>query len=314
MLQVKDIGLKYEKSVLHEIDFSLEKGQTIGILGKSGAGKSSLLKIIAGHLDAETGAVFFEGKKVKGPSVLLVPGHEDIQLVNQDFKLDDYHTVEENLKEQVLSLPNDLRAKWVLEILSVLELVELRNQKAHTLSGGEKQRLAIGRAIAKEPKLLLLDEPFSHLDGRMRSKLIRYFSELKRLRKMSIILVSHDGAELLGLSDKIYYLKNGRFLRSGSPEKMYYQFKSLDEAKLFGTVNSIGVNGKRCYFRPNEFTVDLDENTGSNEMVQLKFVECIFTGVVYENYFRTEEKEKVVLHSLSPMQDIHAIKVVKKFV
>jgi iron(III) transport system ATP-binding protein len=314
MLQVKDIGLKYEKSVLHEIDFSLEKGQTIGILGKSGAGKSSLLKIIAGHLDAQSGAVFFEGKKVKGPSMLLVPGHEDIQLVNQDFKLDDYHTVEENLKEQVLSLPNDMRAKWVWEILEVLELVELRNQKAITLSGGEKQRLAIGRAIAKEPKLLLLDEPFSHLDGRMRSKLIRYFSELKRLRKMSIILVSHDGAELLGLSDKIYYLKNGRFLRSGSPEKMYYQFKSLDEAKLFGTVNSIGVNGKRCYFRPNEYTIDLEENTGSNVMIQLKFVESIFTGVIYENYFRTEKKERVVLHSLNPMQDIHAIKVVKKFV
>lgn len=314
MLQVKDIGLKYEKSVLHEIDFSLEKGQTIGILGKSGSGKSSLLKIISGHLDAQSGAVYFEGKKVKGPSMLLVPGHDDIQLVNQDFKLDDYHTVEENLKEQVLNLPNDLRAKWVGEILEVLELVELRNQKANTLSGGEKQRLAIGRAIAKEPKLLLLDEPFSHLDGRMRSKLIRYFSELKRLRKMSIILVSHDGAELLGLSDKIYYLKNGRFLRSGSPEKMYYQFKSLDEAKLFGTVNSIGINGKRCYFRPNEYTIDLEGNTGSNEMVQLKFVECIFTGVIYENYFRTEKKEKVVLHSLNPMQDIHAIKVVKKFV
>ena len=314
MLQVKNIGLKYEKSVLHEIDFSLEKGQTIGILGKSGAGKSSLLKIIAGHLDAQSGAVYFEGKKVKGPSMQLVPGHDDIQLVNQDFKLDDYHTVEENLKEQVLNLPNDLRTKWVGEILEVLELVELRNQKANTLSGGEKQRLAIGRAIAKEPKLLLLDEPFSHLDGRMRSKLIRYFSELKRLRKMSIILVSHDGAELLGLSDKIYYLKNGRFLRSGSPEKMYYQFKSLDEAKLFGTVNSIGKNGKRCYFRPNEFTIDLEEKTGSNELVQLRFVECIFTGVIYENYFRTEKKERVVLHSLSPMQDIHAIKVVKKFV
>jgi iron(III) transport system ATP-binding protein len=314
MLEVKDIGLKYEKSILQNIGFVLDEGQTIGILGKSGAGKSSLLKIIAGHLDAQTGAVFFEGKKVKGPSVLLVPGHDDIQLVNQDFKLDEYHTVEENLKEQILNLPFELRTKWVGEILEVLELVELRNQKANILSGGEKQRLAIGRAIAKEPKLLLLDEPFSHLDGRMRSKLIRYFSELKRLRKMAIILVSHDGAELLGLSDKIYYLKNGRFLRSGSPEKMYYQFKSLDEAKLFGTVNSIGIDGKRRYFRPSEYTIDFDEKSDSNELVQLRFVQCVFTGNIYENYFRTEKNEKVVLHSLNPMQEINAIKIVKKFV
>jgi ABC-type sugar transport system ATPase subunit len=314
MLEVRDIVLNFEKSILHDIGFEMDKGQTIGILGKSGAGKSSLLKIIAGHLDAQSGTVFFEGKKVKGPSVQLVPGHEDIQLVNQDFKLDDYHTVEENLREQILNLPNEIRIKWVDEIIEVLELNELRNQKANILSGGEKQRLAIGRAIAKEPKLLLLDEPFSHLDGRMRSKLIRYFSELKRLRKMSVILVSHDGAELLGLSDKIYYLKNGRFLRSGSPEKMYYQYKSLDEAKLFGSVNSIGLNGKRCYFRPNEYTVDFDENSDKNKLVQLRFVQSIFTGSFYENYFKTEKMEKVVLYSLNPMRDINAIKIVKKFI
>ena len=106
MLEVRDIVLNFEKSILHHIGFEMDKGQTIGILGKSGAGKSSLLKIIAGHLDAQSGTVFFEGKKVKGPSVQLVPGHEDIQLVNQDFKLDDYHTVEENLREQILNLPN----------------------------------------------------------------------------------------------------------------------------------------------------------------------------------------------------------------
>ena len=133
--------------------------------------------------------------------------------MNQDFKLDNYHSVVENIKEQVLYLPTAIRNKWVDEILEVLELDDIRDQKAHTLSGGEKQRLAIGRAIAKEPKLLLLDEPFSHLDGRMRSKLIRYLGELKSIRKMAIILVSHDGTELLGLSDKVYHLKNGQAIR-----------------------------------------------------------------------------------------------------
>ncbi len=314
MLEVKEISLNFDKAVLKDINFTIREGQTIGILGKSGAGKSSLLKIIGGHLDAHSGLVFFEGTAVKGPSILLVPGHPEIELVNQDFKLDDFHSVEENIKEQVLYLSNEIRSKWVDEILDVLELKDLRKQKAYTLSGGEKQRLAIGRAIAKEPKLLLLDEPFSHLDGRMRSKLIRYFSELKRLRNMSIILVSHDGAELLGLSDKIYHLKNGHFSRSGSPEKMYYQFKSLEEARLFGPINSVSLGGKRHYFRPNEYTVDFDEKFDINYLLQISFVQSIFTGNVYENYFTTDKMEKVILHSLNPMQDIHAIKIVKKFV
>jgi hypothetical protein len=95
---------------------------------------------------------------------------------------------------------------------------------------------------------------------------------------------------------------------------MYYQFKSLDEAKLFGTVNSIGIDGKRRYFRPSEYTIDFDEKSDSNELVQLRFVQCVFTGNIYENYFRTEKNEKVVLHSLNPMQEINAIKIVKKFV
>jgi iron(III) transport system ATP-binding protein len=312
MLAIRNISLHFDKTILKDINLSIQEGQTIGILGKSGAGKSSLLKIIGGHLDAQSGSVFFEGKKVKGPNELLVPGHQDIELVNQDFKLDDFHTVEENLKEQVLYLPNELRSIWIAEILDVLELSELRKQKAITLSGGEKQRLAIGRAIVKEPKLLLLDEPFSHLDGRMRSKIIRYFAELKSVRNISIILVSHDGTELLGLSDKIYHLKNGQFSRSGSPEKMYYKYTSLEEAKLFGTINSVLLNGKRCYFRPNEYTLNFSENIENSSDLELNFVRSIFTGYVYENYFMTKRKEKVVLNSLKPMQDIHAIKIEKK--
>jgi ABC-type Fe3+/spermidine/putrescine transport system ATPase subunit len=273
-----------------------------------------LLKIIGGFLDASSGVVVFEGERVKGPAELLVPGHSDIELVNQDFKLDDYHSVEENIKEQVLYLPKDVLTKWVDEILDVLELGDIRHQKAHTLSGGEKQRLAIGRALAKEPKLLLLDEPFSHLDGRMRSKLISYFSELKNIRNMSIILVSHDGTELLGLSDRIYHLKKGQFSRKGTPENMYYKFKSLEEAKLFGPINSVLIHGSRYYFRPNEYRIDFNEKDSEECILNLNFVQSIFTGSVYENYFSTNRMEKVVLYGFNSMQEIHAVQIVKKFI
>jgi ABC-type multidrug transport system ATPase subunit len=312
MITIENISLDFEKPILKNINFSVSSGQTVGILGKSGAGKSSLLKIIGGFLDASAGVVFFEGNRVKGPSELLVPGHSEIELVNQDFKLDAYHSVEENIREQILYLPIEIRNQWVDDLLNVLELSNIRKQKAITLSGGEKQRLAIGRALAKEPKLLLLDEPFSHLDGRMRSKLIAYLSELKSIRKMSIILVSHDGTELLGLSDKIYHLKNGYFSRKGKPENMYYSYRSLEEAKLFGHINSVLVNNKRCYFRPNEYRSDFVEKDSDDSIIKLNFVQSIFTGLVYENYFYTNRKEKVVLYGFKSMQDIHAVKIEKK--
>jgi len=100
MLKVQDLQLNFDRTILQNINFSVGEGEIIGIVGKSGAGKTSLLKIIAGLLDATSGHVFFEGKKVIGPSVKLVPGHPEIQLVNQDFHLDSYFTVEENIREQ----------------------------------------------------------------------------------------------------------------------------------------------------------------------------------------------------------------------
>jgi iron(III) transport system ATP-binding protein len=183
----------------------------------------------------------------------LVPGHPEIQLVNQDFKLDTFHTVEENIRECILYLPTNMRDRFVDELIGLLELNDVRTQKAHTLSGGEQQRLSIARALAREPKVLLLDEPFSHLDGRLRLKLITYLIELKQVRGTTIILVSHDGADVLSLSDRIVLMKNGMIQRVGVPRKMYYGYRTLEEARLFGHVNSVMLNGKRTYFRPDEF-------------------------------------------------------------
>ena len=305
MLTVENIQLAFERSVLSSISLDLKAGEIIGIVGKSGAGKTSLLKIIAGFLEPTAGKVTFEGEKVIGPATKLVPGHPEIQLVNQDFHLDTYHTVEENIREQILYLPLKQRDQLVEELLHLMELTTLRKQKATTLSGGEQQRLAIARALACEPKIILLDEPFVHLDGKLRAKLIHYLLKLQAIRKTSFMLVSHDGAEILSLCSVIYFMKNGKFVRKASPKDFYYKPKTLDEAKLFGPINKVLMNGKRILFRPDEYEIHPEG------ILQLTFQTSLFTGVVYQNYFTTENKENILLYSLKAMDHDQKINIFK---
>ena len=274
MLEVNSVALKFDRPVLTEINFTLKEGEIIGIVGKSGAGKTSLLKIMAGIQEPTSGSVEFIGEKVKGPLVKLVPGHPEIQLVNQDFHLDTYHTVEENIREQILYLPLKERNQLIEELLTLMELSEFRNQKATTLSGGEQQRLALARALACEPRVLLLDEPFVHLDGRLRSKLISYLLELRKIRKTSFVLVSHDGAEMLSLADRIFCMKNGKFYRSGKPKDFYYKSKTIEEARLFGAVNSVNLKGKRTFGESYKLRKYIRENFTLKEFTQLKALGC----------------------------------------
>ncbi len=310
MISVEDVHLRFDKDVINGVSFQLKEGQILGIAGKSGAGKTSLLKIIAGLLDADSGVVMFEGTRVKGPSVKLVPGHPEIQLVDQQFHLDAFHTVEENIREMALYLPVKQRDKLVDELIDLMELEDFRTKQSRYLSGGEQQRLALARALACEPRVILMDEPFAHIDARLRTKLINYFLELKDLRRMSLVLVSHDGAEMLGFADQIIHMKNGKIARKSNPESFYYRFVSVEEARLFGAVNSVMIDGKRAYFRPDEYSLERIEG---KQFISAKYSHSLFTGPVYQNYFSTERKEKVVLYSFNKLQHVNGFTIVKKF-
>ena len=239
----------------------------------------------------------------------MFPGHPDIQLVNQDFHLDTYHTVEENIKEQILYLPESFRKKMINEMLDLVGLEDYRDQRANTLSGGEQQRLAIARALACEPRFLLLDEPFVHLDAHIRSKIVRYLLSLRSVRGVTIILVSHDGNEMLSLTDKVYCMKNGKIYRSGKPLDLYYKPKTLEEARLFGPVNSIRLPHKKIIFRPDEYSIDSD---GSGERVEVEFERSIFNGQVNENYFSTAHGERITLYSMTPLINVSSFVIHQK--
>lgn len=306
MLAVSAISLAYEKPVLCDVSLTLGGSEIIGLVGKSGAGKSSLLKIMAGLIDQDNGDVLLDGKLQPKSSLRLIPGTKGIELVNQDFKLDVYHTVAENIRESILYLPNAERERRMEQMLSLFELKPIRHQKAHLLSGGEQQRLAIARAVAKKPKVLLLDEPFAHLDARLRLKLTNFLLKLKEKEGVAMVIVSHDGQEILGVSDSICILKNGRLSRKKNRVESYYNPSSKIDALFFGPINSIVLNGKRVLFRPDEY------KQNSSGAISLSFVRAVFLGSIYYNYFYTLAKEELVLISINPLNNTTAIDIDKK--
>ncbi len=291
MLEIKDISLHFDFSVLQNVSFQVKKGETIGIVGESGGGKSSMLKIIAGLLDATSGKITLNKREIFGPKDRLIPGNPDIQLVNQDYHLDTFHTVRENVTQKLLHLEKSLKESFATELLTLVQLEKLENQKANTLSGGEQQRLAIIRALAQEPKVLLLDEPFAHLDVHLKQTIGNYLQALCKLRKMICILVSHEGEDVIEWCNKIHFFEKGKIGRTASPESFYWEPTSFYEGRFFGEINEVSILRKKVLFRPSEFEI-VSENG-----IPLIFKSARFSGSFWRNVFQTSKREMVILYT-----------------
>lgn len=305
MIELNHIGLKRDDWVLRNVNFSIKQGELVGIIGESGIGKTTLLKLISGLLDTSEGEVKFNGEKLLGPAEKLIPGYEDIQLVNQDFALEPYHTVKQNVKEKVLNLHKEDQDEIVDEFLQLVELDQLSERKAHVLSGGEQQRLAIARALACEPNVLLLDEPFVHIDQRLRLKIINYLLKLNEVRNTSIVLVSHDGAEIMGFAEKVIHIAKEGVERIDSLNNMFYKPESFEQGQLMGLINQVEINGEKILFRPNEYSVQ-------NGMIDVKYLNSLDTGINVFNYFKTINGEELVLTSSNPLSDVQSISIERK--
>lgn len=307
MIVLKNIQLSYQKPIVKRANLLVRQGEILGLVGKSGAGKSSLLKIMAGLIDPTEGEVYIDQQLMPRVHQLLIPGFKRVAMVNQDFKLDVYHTVEENLREVVLHLPNHKRDKRVQQLLRLFDLSSISGTKAHLISGGEQQRLAIARAIADQPEILLLDEPFGHLDANLRQRLTEHLIRLREEENTTIILVSHEGQDVLGLCDSICILKNGILSKKYKPEFLYYHFSNVQQARLFGPVNVLKTDDTTVIFRPDEYQVSTEKNA-----VPVKFIRSIFVGGLYHNYFQTVNGERIVLYQFQSLNDTRGIEIVKK--
>lgn len=295
MIELKNITLEFSTPVLKEVNLSIASGEILGVVGKSGAGKSSLLAVLAGKLTPQQGDVFFDGKKLPPANQLLIPGYPFVQLVEQQFALDLYHTVFENIHLKAKQFAFTKRDAWVNKLIGILGLKKVKDQKAITLSGGEQQRLAIARALATKPSILLLDEPFAHLDELLKSKLQRHLLKINQETNCTLVLVSHDGLDLLSVSHSIIHLKNGRISKKRKPTEMYFKPKNKEEAELFGPWNQVNSKGVSACFRPNQY--NLVESGG----VEIHSVETLFKGAFFENRC-VIETGSVILYSNEPLQ------------
>lgn len=305
MIRFKDVTFVRERTILDAISFEVKKGEVFGIVGASGVGKSTLLSLLCGLEDVTEGGIYFEKQRVAGPSRRLIAGHPEIQLVNQEFELDLYHTVRENVSMKMNHLPIDLRRDFTNELLDLLNLKQCENQKAITLSGGEKQRLAILRAFALEPKVIVLDEPFSHLDGAIKRRLLLYIAQLKRSRKTTFVLVSHDGEEIMSLADRVLYLCKAKVARIDTPLDFYQKPQSMEEGLLFGDINEVRINRKIHLFRPNNYCLTPDDYF--NNLIQVKYLSYSFSGFYYKNYFQVGKNNRIVLYHSNALQNVKEI-------
>lgn len=207
-------------NMLFDISHTIKPGSFVGIYGASGVGKTSLLRMLAGFLEPETGFIKVQGNEWynSDKKINLSPQKRSIGFVFQDYALFPNMTVKENL----LFAINKASPKNVVEeLLALVELEQLHNRKIQTLSGGQKQRVALARALVRKPKLLLLDEPLSALDEELRDKLQSLILNIHKQFNLTTLLVSHDMAEMTRLADEIIFIKDGMIEKSGSPVQMF---------------------------------------------------------------------------------------------
>lgn len=261
-LKLSNITKSFNKvPVLEGVSFELQKGELLTLLGGSGCGKTTTLRIIAGLEKPDGGQVFFNGRDITA----LPPSQRGIGMVFQDYTLFPNLNIFENVAYglRVQKLPGDVIRSKVLTMLDHLEMPHSEKKFPHQLSGGQQQRIALARALVIEPDLLLMDEPFSALDAKIRESLRTLVRKVQRELGINAILVTHDREEALGISDHIAIYNGGRIVQFGTPEELYTNPVDMFVADFLTNASIFMHRGKTYQLRPE--TLKLDKKSGDFE-------------------------------------------------
>ena len=303
MLTVRDISFSYNDTPnLNSISFSLTKGKNLALIGESGCGKSTLLKLIYGLYDLDEGQIFWNDIEVLGPKFHLIPGMPFMKYLAQDFDLMPFITVAENVGKYLSNFYPEEKKARIAELLEIVEMTEYANVKAKFLSGGQMQRVALARVLALEPEVLLLDEPFSHIDNFRKNSLRRKLFGYLKEKGITCIVATHDSTDVLAFADEVAIIKEGKIIESGIPKFIYDNPRDKYVASLFGDVNEVEINGELKFVYPHQLKVTLYSDLkveivnsyfrGSHYLMEAKYGNRI---LFFENDAILENEEVVCL-------------------
>jgi len=228
-------------SVLAVDDVSLSAcpGEVVCLLGPSGCGKSTVLRIAAGLEQPARGRVVIESRVVTGDGVIVPPEERGVALVFQDFALFPHLSVGANVGFGLKGMNAATREQRIREVLASVGMEEFAGRYPHTLSGGQQQRVALARALASRPSVVLLDEPFSGLDARLRDKVRDQTLHALKASGAAALMVTHDAEEAMFMADRIAAMRDGRVVQTGTPDELYCSPVDAYVAELFGEVNRL---------------------------------------------------------------------------
>ena len=243
VLQLKNINKYFGKNhVIKNVNLNFEKGHFITFLGPSGCGKTTLLRMIAGFYEPDEGEILLNGKNIEK----VPPYDRNTAMVFQEYALFPHMNVFDNVSYglRVNKKSKDEIEKRVKQALALMQLEGMEKRFPNQMSGGQQQRVAVARALVMNPEVLLLDEPLSNLDAKLRENVRVELRQIQQKMGLSTIYVTHDQSEALSMSDAIVVLKDGIVHQVGTPQEIYFEPKTAFVADFIGTTNLISLKGE----------------------------------------------------------------------
>lgn len=271
-LSIQNIRKKFNNiEVLKGINLEIKKGEFICFLGPSGCGKTTLLRIIAGLERNDSGVILVDEKNITH----LNPSQRNLSMVFQSYALFPNMTVYENIEYGLKKKIKDkaLRDKKIKEVLNLVNLEHISSKYPDEMSGGQQQRVSLARAIALEPNILLLDEPLSALDAKVRETLRKEIKDIQRKLKITTIMVTHDQEEALTMADRIAVMNGGEIVQFGTPKEVYNLPKDIFVADFIGKINFITNKDEVFAIRPEmiNFSIVKDEDSYVGKIKSIEF-------------------------------------------
>lgn len=301
-----------EKPAVLNFSLQVEKGSFTTLLGPSGCGKTTLLRCISGFLNPTEGSIYINGVNQND----VEPNKRKIGMVFQDYALFPHLSVEANimygLKVNNTYVDSNGKIKKyskrqlqekVHGVTEILDLQDYLSRYPHELSGGQQQRVALARAIVLNPEVLLMDEPLSSLDTKLREKVRDELKEIQHKLGITTIYVTHDQEEALSLSDTIAIINNGTLQQIGSPRDVYYKPANAFVADFVGRANFLQLQGQSYMVRPEWLTEVTVDNDSKTDKIQGTVISSAFLGD--KTRFRIQTEEGIIIADLPTLQSNH---------